>query len=509
MVRKKNLIRLLALTATLAVGGCSSSNDADPVPVIVDYSPTVSDVGALIYLLSHPGVDVLAVTLPVTGEAACELGAEVTLGILAMFDRADIPVACDPERPADASDWPEAFIAGADALTLTLPEPIGHLDSRPAHELIAEVASGSDRPVVLYAVAPLTNVARALDNHPRLAEDVDRIVIMGGAVAVPGNVAGTDAEWNLWIDVPATDRVVGSGVPITLVPLDATNDVPTPGLWDIDLGGLNTESARYLSSMIKVFPQTTAGGFYLWDELAAAVAAGEGQVTVEDMDLSVGVEPGSTYGATIADPEGTTVQVATAVPDPAAFYGNFLSIVAETDVEPRTLHRWTGESVPQSVGPASSPEEVLGFWLAHALQGASVPAASVVAPGAPWVGLGDSPDVFVAGSAPYAAYDTNLSCSSATETALCTATWNDLWIVANPDLTSGTMRVRAVVSDGLIVEFEEFSFSPEIAAAFEGHFQWLSATYPDRLAKACAGDGASAECSELLVATAAEWVEDR
>jgi pyrimidine-specific ribonucleoside hydrolase len=475
--------------------------------VIVDYSPTVSDVGALIYLLSHPEVDVQAVTLPVTGEAGCELGVEVTLGILAMFDRADIPVACDPEPPSAAEDWPEAFLAGADALALTLPKPISSPDPRPAHQLIADTVAASDSPVVLYAVAPLTNIARAVETHPALADGVDRIVIMGGAVAVPGNVVETNAEWNLWIDVPAADRVLKSAIPVVLVPLDATNHVQTPGLWDIDLvESSSSEPARYLSSMIEVFPQTTAGGFYLWDELAAAVAAGEDLVTIEDLNLIVGLEPGSAYGSTMVDPEGAEVSVATSVPDPAAFYANFLSTLAGTEIEPRSVSNWSAGSPPPVPGPGSTPEESLGYWVANALEGDSVAAASVVAPGARWVGLGASPDVFVTGSAPYQAYDTDLACSAAAETALCTATWNDLWIEANPDLALGSMRVRAIVSGGMIVDFAEFSFSQEIAEAFDGHFEWLAASYPDHLAAACSGDGASPQCSELLVETVDEWV---
>lgn len=74
--------------------------------VIVDYSPTVPDVGALMYLLAHPSVEVVAVTLPATGEAGCALGIEVTLGVLAMFDEQAIPVACDPDVPAHARMWP-------------------------------------------------------------------------------------------------------------------------------------------------------------------------------------------------------------------------------------------------------------------------------------------------------------------------------------------------------------------------------------------------------------------
>jgi hypothetical protein len=74
-----------ATGSTVVIGGSA------PMSVIVDYSPTVSDVGGLVYLLAHPSVDVVAVTLPGTGEAGCDLGIEVTLGILAMFNEAEIP----------------------------------------------------------------------------------------------------------------------------------------------------------------------------------------------------------------------------------------------------------------------------------------------------------------------------------------------------------------------------------------------------------------------------------
>ncbi|MDJ0925099.1 MAG: nucleoside hydrolase [Acidimicrobiia bacterium] len=510
-LRLQRRYAFLAVGLLLVSGACSSEDSAEeetgPIPVIVDYSPTVSDVGALIYLLSHPNVEVLAVTMPVTGEAGCELGADVTLGILAMFEDSETPVACDPDRPAGAESWPEAFLAGADALALSLPEPVSTLDPRPAHQLIADVAAASERPVLLYAVAPLTNVARALDSDPDLEGNLDELVIMGGAVDVPGNVAGTDSEWNLWIDVPATSRVFRSDVTVTLVPLDATNDVPTPGFWDIDLADVSgNEPTRYLASMVKVFPQTTSGNFYMWDELAAAVAAGEEPVILEEMTVTVVESRGRGYGSTVRDPGGRVITVATGVADPAAFYGNFLSIVSGTEAAPRQALVWGEEDVPHQVGPSSHPEEVLGFWMVAALKGDVAVAESVVAPDAPWGGLGDSPEVFVAGSGPYEAFDISTSCTSADRTALCSAAWNDLWLDANPDIERGAMQVRAVVDGGTVVEFEEFSFGPEIPAAFDAHLTWLAGAYPDRLGVACGGDGASPECSELLVATVAEWI---
>ena len=63
---------------------------------------------------------------------------------------------------------------------------------------------------------------------------IARIVEMGGAVGVTGNVAADPggvgspgpAEWNIYADPAAADAVFRSGIPITLVPLDATEAVP-------------------------------------------------------------------------------------------------------------------------------------------------------------------------------------------------------------------------------------------------------------------------------------------
>lgn len=324
-------------TTTVEVAASTSTStaavEAGPTPVIVDYSPTVSDVGGLMYLLAHPDVDVIAVSLPVTGEAGCDLGIEVTLGILAMFDQEDVPVACDADVPDGARAWPEEFLAGHENLTFGLPESTATPSDLAAPDLIAKAAAGADRPVVLYAVAPLTNVATALERHPDLAGDLERIVIMGGAVDAPGNTFDANAEWNVWIDVPAAADVIASGVPVTLVPLDATNFVPVPSYyqWLLDEAE-QSDAIVYLGRMVRTFPAVTSGFYQFWDELAASVAAGDHHVSTEEMTIVV-VEGGTDDGRTARDDGGYGATVAVAVPEPDAFYADFLGTLAGSPVE--------------------------------------------------------------------------------------------------------------------------------------------------------------------------------
>lgn len=298
--------------------------------VVVDYSPTVSDVGALLYLLSHPEVDVVAITLPVTGEAGCDLGIDVTLRILALYGRLSIPVACGLEMPASANPWPTGFLDGQEFLAFGLPEPASTPSDLAAHDLIAEVVGKTPGPVVLLTVGPLTNVGNFLDRHPDATGGIERIVMMGGAVEVAGNVEGTRAEWNIWVDIAAAADVIASGVPIMMVPLDATNAVPVPNGWETTVDrATQTPSIGYLGELVRRFPAVTSGFFYLWDELAATVAAGEGLVTLDERTISVIEEPGQDLGRTVLDPAGARVVVGSGVPDPEGFYEHFLSTLAQ------------------------------------------------------------------------------------------------------------------------------------------------------------------------------------
>jgi inosine-uridine nucleoside N-ribohydrolase len=54
---------------------------------------------------------------------------------------------------------------------------------------------------------------------------ITEIVWMGGAVAGGGNMTPA-AEFNAWLDPEASDRVLTSGVPLYMVPLDVTLQVP-------------------------------------------------------------------------------------------------------------------------------------------------------------------------------------------------------------------------------------------------------------------------------------------
>ncbi|HSM02042.1 MAG TPA: nucleoside hydrolase, partial [Acidimicrobiia bacterium] len=148
------------------------------------------------------------------------------------------------------------------------------------------------------------------------------------AVDVGGNVDGSGAEWNVFVDAAAASAVVASGLPVTLIPLDATNDVPVPPWYGRVLQEApQSDAVRYLELMVRAFPAVTSGFFYLWDELAATAITEPGLLVTETASIEV-VTGGSDHGVTRRSDTGTPVNIATGVPSPDDFYAEFLSTLA-------------------------------------------------------------------------------------------------------------------------------------------------------------------------------------
>jgi inosine-uridine nucleoside N-ribohydrolase len=119
------------------------------------------------------------------------------------------PYVADYVHGASGMDGPE------------LPAPHTRPAAEHAVDFLANRLTESDRPVTLIPVGPLTNVGLLLARHPEVTDRIERIVLMGGAIA-EGNVTPA-AEFNIWADPEAASRVFTSGVDVTMIGLDVTH----------------------------------------------------------------------------------------------------------------------------------------------------------------------------------------------------------------------------------------------------------------------------------------------
>lgn len=318
---------MLALLVVL-LAGCGPaapppppSLRAEPLLLAVDSDMGADDVLSLLYLLQRPDVVLRAVTVSGTGLARCEDGVRLARALLADAGRAEVPVACGRETPlGEERVFPPAWREGA-AAAYGLPLA---LDDAPVPgDAPAVLRAAAGTPLTILALGPLTNVAEALAADPGLAGRIERIVVMGGAVGVAGNlgpaVDNRAAEWNMYIDPTAADRVLRSGARVDLVPLDATGDLPVTPVFARRLAREGaTPAAALAARLLEGQLAADVGELYFWDPLAAALAVDEALAPWAEQGIVVVTDSGPESGRTAADRGGARVRVAGA-PDRAAF----------------------------------------------------------------------------------------------------------------------------------------------------------------------------------------------
>lgn len=201
---------------------------------------------------------------------------------------------------------------------------------RDAPGRIIELARRHGSALTIVAIGPLTNIARAVRRAPASMRGIGRLIVMGGAVEVPGNVTPT-AEFNFYVDPHAADAVLQSGLPTTLVPLDVTRRVRlTRAMLREHLGRARSPLARAIRDMTDSLLQRDAGGMALHDPLAVALTVDPELVETTPMPLAVETHGRYTLGMSVANraaapdvPEhtrraarATRIDVATAVDAP-------------------------------------------------------------------------------------------------------------------------------------------------------------------------------------------------
>jgi inosine-uridine nucleoside N-ribohydrolase len=190
-------------------------------PILLDCDPGHDDAIALLLALASPELDLLGVTT-VAGNQTLPKTTANALRVLELAGRGDVPVAAGADRPLARELFIAAYVHGETGMDgPVLPEPQGSPVAEHAVDFLAGRILGSDRPVTLVPVGPLTNVALLLARYPEATANVERIVLMGGAIA-EGNVTPA-AEFNIYVDPEAAWRVFRSGVPVTMIGLDVTH----------------------------------------------------------------------------------------------------------------------------------------------------------------------------------------------------------------------------------------------------------------------------------------------
>ncbi len=206
-----------------------------PKPVLIDTDPGVDDALALILAFRSPELSVEAITT-VAGNVPVHQATRNVFTLLDLLKPTPRPlVGQGAERPLQKAPMTATHVHGDDGLgdlsrfknpdgTPRYPEPLVPADLPDAKSVILETIERFPGELTIIALGPLTNLATAILGARQTMRKVHEVVIMGGAIAVPGNVTPA-AEFNIASDPHAARLVFAAGLPVRLIPLDVTRQV--------------------------------------------------------------------------------------------------------------------------------------------------------------------------------------------------------------------------------------------------------------------------------------------
>jgi pyrimidine-specific ribonucleoside hydrolase len=276
------------------------------IPVIIDCDPGHDDAVALMLAFGSGKLDVLGVTT-VAGNGSGKDTYRNALGILSVIG-VDAEVARGADRPILRELVTAPSVHGDSGLDGPLmPEPSLKGSDRSAVELISSVLRQFPGKVTLVPTGPLTNIAIAFLAFPEIKEKVERIVLMGGA-AKESNWTPA-AEFNIFVDPEAARIVFRSGVPLTMIGLDATHKALIyPHEVDAIRGGGPVGSfVGDLMDFFSIFYRSKGfEGNPVHDALAVAAVFEPDIVKTVDAHVDVETTGELTLGRTVVDFGGVT-----------------------------------------------------------------------------------------------------------------------------------------------------------------------------------------------------------
>ncbi|MBT9311022.1 nucleoside hydrolase [Leptothoe kymatousa] len=217
-------------------------------PIIIDCDPGVDDAIALLLALAHPtALNLLGITT-VAGNVPLHYTSQNALQICALA-KSHTPVYAGCPRPMLRALATAADIHGATGLQGTeLPAPTQSLMVQHAVAFLIDTLQQAPEPITLATLGPLTNIAVALIQAPHIAQNIDHIIAMGGAIT-HGNMTPS-AEFNIYVDPHAAQVVFASGIPIKLITLDTTHQVLTTAEHLQTLRQLNTPVGKAAADLL-------------------------------------------------------------------------------------------------------------------------------------------------------------------------------------------------------------------------------------------------------------------
>ncbi len=218
ILRTGLLIIVLFLLGANVTYGAAPPDQPPSKKLVIDTDIGVDDAAAIVWLLSQDvtPIEMLGITT-VAGSTSVENATNNVLTVLDTLGQQDIPVIIGASEPLEHSPSAiSAILHGPDGLWFVGTQHDLSALSTDVPAFYRDVAQQHPG-ATLLALGPLTNLAEAILSYPAEMAQFGEIIVLGGSKQA--TVPFTD--FNFWEDPEAADIVLSSGLPLTIITLEA------------------------------------------------------------------------------------------------------------------------------------------------------------------------------------------------------------------------------------------------------------------------------------------------
>ena len=281
--------------------------------VFMSHDGGVDDFLSVMLLMAMDHIQVLGISVT-PADCYLEPAVSATRKIMDLMGRSDVSVAAADVR--GVNPFPRIFRRDSFSVdhfpilnerkTILTP-----LSPETGQTFLARILRSAAEPITFLETGPLTSLAETLATDPTLASKIKRIVWMGGALHVPGNIdkiieGGQDgsAEWNVYWDPFAAAKIWQTNIPITICPLDLTNRVPITSEFVLRLARQRQHPLSDLAGLC--YSLVTHQDYFAWDVLTTAYVGQPDMFMLKDWNTEI-ITTGISQGRTLVTPGGRKV----------------------------------------------------------------------------------------------------------------------------------------------------------------------------------------------------------
>jgi len=219
-IKFSTVLTCIVLCATLTTPPVSrgQSVPTPPEKVIIDtdIGDDIDDAFAVALAVRSPELQILGIT---TTFGDTETRAKLLDRFLAEVGRPDILIATGAPSPSKGTFTQRRYAESGHFAKPSHPDAVAFLLEQIRH---------NPGQVTLIAIGPLMNIGAAIDKDPATFRKLKRIIMMGGSIKRGYGDIGLgppnppEPEWNILNDIPSAQKLFAAGVPLFVMPLDAT-----------------------------------------------------------------------------------------------------------------------------------------------------------------------------------------------------------------------------------------------------------------------------------------------